>query len=125
MDGQKTEVIVRRFGCAGVKVCPAPNCDYTVPTSQRINHCRVHKNTHGLQTESEQCPVNIIHVTPKAEDDGRRWVGTSTLQEATPRHSHAKPSPRKLPISVVKDLQQTVLLDPSIKANDLQKGIPS
>ena len=124
VDGQKTEVIVRRFGCAGVKVCSAPNCDYTVSTSQRINRRRVHKNTHGLQ-KSEQCPVNIIHVKPKAEDDGRRWVGTLTLQEATPRHSHAKPSPRKLPISVVKDLQQAVLLDPSKKAKDLQKSIPS
>lgn len=122
VNGQKTVVIVRRFGCAVVKVCSAPNCDYTVSTSQRINRCRVHKNTHGLQ-KSEQCPVNIpVHVKPKAGDDGRRWVGKLTLQEATPCHSHAKPSPRKLPISVVKDLQQAVLLDPSKKAKNLQKG---
>ena len=34
---------------------------------------------------------------------------------------YAKPSPRKLPISVVKDLQQAVLLDPCKKAKDLRK----
>ena len=120
VDGQKTEVVVRRFVCAGVKVCGAQDCEYTVSTAQRINRCKLHKKTHGL-CKSEQCPVSIVHVKPK-EDDGRRWVGTLTLQGATQCHNHAKPSPRKLPVSVVDDLKQAVLLDPSKKAKDLQKG---
>ena len=111
VDGQETEVVVRRFVCAGVKVCGAPDCEYTVFTAQRINRCKLHKKTHGL-CKSEQCPVSIVHVKPE-EDYGRRWVGTLTLQGATQCHNHAKPSPRKLPVSVADDLKQAVLLDPS------------
>lgn len=121
IDGLKTEVMVRRFACAGVKVCGAPDCNYTVSTAQRINRCRLHSNTHGLQ-KSDQCPVNIVSIKPKKDDDQRRWIGTLTLGEMVPCHNHAKPSPRKLPASVINDLKQAVLLDPSKKAKDLQKG---
>lgn len=121
IDGLKTEVIVRRSVWAGVKVCGASDCNYTVSTAQRINRCKSHSNSHGLQ-KSEQCPVNIVNIWPKKPDDRRRWMGTLSLDEPVPRHNHGKPSPRKLPSSLVNDLKSAVLLDPSKKAKELQKG---
>lgn len=121
IDGLKTELVVRRSVCAGVKVCGASDCNYTVSTAQRINRCKSHSNSHGLQ-KSEQCPVNIVNIWPKKPDDRRRWIGILSLDETVPRHNHGKPSPRKLPSSLVTDLKQAVSLDPSKKAKDLQKG---
>lgn len=120
IDGLKTEVVVRRSVCVGVKVCAASDCNYTVSTVQRINRCKSHSNSHGLQ-KSSQCPVNIVNIWPKKRDDRRRWIGILTLGE-TVCHNHGKPSPRKLPSSLVNDLKCAVLLDPSKKAKELQKG---
>ena len=120
IDGVQTDVIVKRSVCVGVKVCGAQNCNYTVSTAQRINRCKLHGGTHRLE-KSGECPVNIFSVKPKQNDDQRRWIGILTLLDDLV-HNHAKPSPRKLPGTVVKDLKEAVLLDPSKKAKDLQKG---
>lgn len=80
INGIKTEVVVRRSICAGVKVCGAPDCTYTVSTAQRRNRCRLHGETHAL-VRSGECSANIFNVRPKEEGDRRRWIATISLQE--------------------------------------------
>ena len=59
IEGLKTEVVVRRSVGAGVKVCGASDCNYTVSTAQRIHRCKSHSSSRGLQ-KSEQCPVTLF-----------------------------------------------------------------
>ena len=49
INGENTEVILRRAPCEGVKVCEQDGFSYTVSKRQKKNKCQHHGDTHKLR----------------------------------------------------------------------------
>ena len=116
INGQNTEVILRRAPCEGVKVCEQDGCGYTVSKRQKKNKCQHHGDTHKLKSTGS-CPAQLIYIWP-SNDDGRRWIGVVPGL----KHNHSKPAPHIISQETKQKIKSALAADNTLTTKDLQKG---
>lgn len=116
INGENTEVNLRRAPCEGVKVCEHDDCNYTVSNRQKKNKCQDHGETHKLKS-SGPCPAQLIYIWP-SKDDGRRWIGIVPGL----KHNHSKPAPHSISQETKQKIKTALTSDSTLTTKDLQKG---
>ena len=118
IEGNNTDITLRRAPCEGIKVCSFPDCTYAVSNRQRKNKCKSHSKTHKLKTTGP-CPAQLIYAWP-TNDDGRRWMGIVPGPDL--KHNHSKPAPHRISQEVKCKIGNALKNDTSLTTKDLQKG---
>lgn len=118
VGGLKTDIVIKKNYCAGVKVCTGDGCSYATNKRQRENKCLMHESAH-LES-SGKCNGVFVYVYPKDLTDSRRWLGF--FSENNEGHNHPAPIHTKLGSQLEEMIADCVQKDPTKKPCDLARG---
>jgi len=96
-------------GCRGCKVCNV--CGMINNTKSRAQNCK--KTQCSGQYVVEKCPTKVYYAKR----------GTDRLLYLHEQHSHPNPPPRKVPKRIEAVVSQAFMMNPTLTAKDVMKGI--